>query len=66
VVVWHLIDKPFALRSPAIEAGHVGGGGSLINEDEFLLHVITSDYAAQQGGYPGATWIKSSQEVSRK
>src|SRR6202166_4616870 len=26
----HLIDEPFALRSPAIEAGHVGGGGGLI------------------------------------
>src|SRR6516162_1562084 len=29
-------DEPFALQSPAIEAGHVGGGGSLIDEDEFL------------------------------
>ena len=36
VAVWHLIDEPFALRSPAIEAGHVGGGGSLIDEDKFL------------------------------
>ena len=32
----HLIDEPFALRSPAIEAGHVGGSGSLIDEDKFL------------------------------
>src|SRR5271163_2315276 len=36
VAVWHLIDEPFALRSPAIEAGHVGGSGSLIDEDKFL------------------------------
>jgi len=24
------------LRSPAIEAGHFGGGGGLINEDKLL------------------------------
>ena len=36
MAVWHLIDEPFALRSPAIEAGHVGGRGSLIDEDKFL------------------------------
>jgi hypothetical protein len=28
--------EPFALRSPAIEAGHVGGGGGLIDEDKLL------------------------------
>jgi hypothetical protein len=36
VAVWHLINEPFALRSPAIEAGHFGGGGGLINEDKLL------------------------------
>jgi hypothetical protein len=34
--VWHLINEPFALRSPAIEAGHFGGGGGLIDEDKLL------------------------------
>jgi hypothetical protein len=34
--VWHLINEPFALRSPAIEAGHFGGGGGLIDEDKPL------------------------------
>jgi hypothetical protein len=32
----HLIDEPFALRSPAIEAGHLGGGAGLIDEDKSL------------------------------
>src|SRR5258708_3369812 len=36
VAVWHLIDEPFALRSPAIKAGHLGGGSSLIDEDKLL------------------------------
>ena len=36
VAVWHLINEPFALRSPAIEAGHFGGGGGLIDEDKLL------------------------------
>ena len=36
VAVWHLINEPFALRSPAIEAGHFGSGGGLINEDKLL------------------------------
>jgi len=37
VAVWHLINEPFALRSPAIEAGHLGGGGGgLIDEDKLL------------------------------
>jgi hypothetical protein len=34
--VWHLIDEPFALRSPAIKAGHLGGGSSLIDEDKLV------------------------------
>jgi hypothetical protein len=34
--VWRLINEPFALRSPAIKAGHLGGGGGLIDEDKFL------------------------------
>src|SRR5216684_6241095 len=36
VAVWHRIDEPFALRSPAIKAGHLGGGSSLIDEDKLL------------------------------
>lgn len=36
VAVWHLINEPLALRSPAIEAGHFGGGAGLIDEDELL------------------------------
>jgi hypothetical protein len=36
VAVWHLINEPFALRSPAIEAGHLGGGGGLIDEDKLF------------------------------
>src|SRR5260221_579503 len=36
VAVWHLIDEPFALRSPAIKAGHLGGGSGLIDEDKLL------------------------------
>jgi hypothetical protein len=36
MAVRHLIDEPFALRSPAIEAGHLGGGGGLIDEDKVL------------------------------
>src|SRR5258707_374254 len=36
VAVWHLIDEPFALRSPAIKAGHLGGGSSLIDENKLL------------------------------
>src|ERR1700694_6305367 len=36
VAVWHLINEPFALRSPAIEAGHLGGGGRLIVENKFV------------------------------
>ena len=36
VAVWHLINEPLALRSPAIEAGHFGGGGGLIDEDKLL------------------------------
>ena len=36
VAVRYLINEPFALRSPAIEAGHLGGGSSLIDEDKFL------------------------------
>src|SRR5258708_2792885 len=34
VAVWHLIDEPFALRSPAIKAGHLGGGSGLIDRSE--------------------------------
>jgi len=34
VAVWHFINEPFALRRPAIEAGHLGGGGGLIDEDK--------------------------------
>ena len=36
VAVWHLIDEPFALRSPAVQAGHLGGGSGLIDEDKLL------------------------------
>jgi hypothetical protein len=36
VAVWHLINEPFALRSPAIEAGQLGGGGGLIDEDKLF------------------------------
>ena len=36
MAVWHLINEPLALRSPAIEAGHFGGGGGLIDEDKLL------------------------------
>src|SRR5260370_36742994 len=36
VAVWHFINEPFALRSPAIEAGHLGGGGSLIDKDKLF------------------------------
>lgn len=36
VAVRHLINKPFAFRSPAIEAGHFGRGGGLIDEDKLL------------------------------
>jgi hypothetical protein len=36
VTVRHVINEPFALRSPAIEPGHLGGGSGLINKDEFL------------------------------
>jgi hypothetical protein len=36
VAVWHLINEPFALRSPAIEAGHLGGGSGLIDEDKLF------------------------------
>jgi hypothetical protein len=36
VTVRHLINEPFALRSPAIEPGHLGGGSGLIDEDKFL------------------------------
>ena len=36
VAVRHLINEPFALRSPPIEAGHLGGGGGLIDEDKLL------------------------------
>src|SRR5260221_8065475 len=36
VAVWHVINEPFALRSPAIEPGHLGGGSGLIDEDKFL------------------------------
>jgi hypothetical protein len=36
VAVWHLINEPFALRSPAIEAGHLGGGGGLIDEEKLF------------------------------
>jgi hypothetical protein len=28
--------EPFALRNPAIEAGHLGGGGGLIEEDKLF------------------------------
>src|ERR1700683_5677389 len=34
VAVWHLINEPLALRSPAVEAGPFGGGGGLLAEDE--------------------------------
>jgi hypothetical protein len=30
------INEPFALRSPAIEAGHLGGGSGLIDEDKLF------------------------------
>jgi hypothetical protein len=36
VAVWHFIDEPFALQSPAIEAGHLGSGGGLIDEDKLF------------------------------
>ena len=36
VTVRHLINEPLALRSPAIEAGHLGGGSGLIEEDKLL------------------------------
>ena len=36
VAVRHLINEPYALRGPAIKAGHLGGGASLIDEDKFL------------------------------
>src|SRR6202521_2930859 len=36
VAVCHLITEPLASRSPAIEAGHFGGGGGLIDEDKLL------------------------------
>src|SRR5258707_4191 len=36
VTVRHLINEPFALRSPAIEPVHLGGGSGLIDEDKFL------------------------------
>ena len=36
MAVWHLINEPLALRSPAVEAGHFGGGGGLIDEDKLL------------------------------
>jgi hypothetical protein len=36
VTVRHLINEPFALWSPAIEAGHLGSGGSLIDEDKLF------------------------------
>ena len=35
MAVWHLINEPLALRSPAIEARHLGGGSGLIDEDKF-------------------------------
>src|SRR5260370_16817192 len=34
VAVWHLINEPFALRSPPIEAGHLGGGRAPIQVDK--------------------------------
>src|SRR5258707_12443890 len=36
VTMRHLIHEPFALRSPAIEPGHLGGGSGLSDEDKFL------------------------------
>src|ERR1700674_2946431 len=36
VAMRHLINEPYALRSPAIKAGHLGGGGGLIDEDKLL------------------------------
>ena len=36
VTVWDLINQPFALGSPAIKAGHLGGGSGLIDEDKLL------------------------------
>jgi hypothetical protein len=34
VPVWDRINQPFALRSPAIKTGHLGGGGGFIDEDK--------------------------------
>jgi hypothetical protein len=36
VTVWDLINQPFALGSPAIKAGHLGGRGGFINEGKSL------------------------------
>src|SRR5258707_5841922 len=36
VAVWHLINEPFALRSPAIEAVLLGGGSALLFEDKLV------------------------------
>jgi hypothetical protein len=36
VTVWDLINQPFALRSPAIETGHLGGGDGFIDEDKLF------------------------------
>src|SRR5258705_13913822 len=37
VAVWHFINEPFALRRPAIEAGHLGGGGGAFREKKWVL-----------------------------
>src|SRR5258708_38057263 len=37
VAVWHLINEPFALRSPAVEAGPSGGGGGPLDQNKMLL-----------------------------
>ena len=34
VTIRDLVNQPFALRSPTIKAGHLSGGGSLIDEDK--------------------------------
>ena len=36
VAVRYLVNQPFALRRPAVEPRHLGGGGGLIDEDKVL------------------------------
>jgi len=36
VAVWHLLDKPFALRCPAVEPGNRGRDAGFVNKDQAL------------------------------